>query len=161
VTEAPPASGPTDVEARVVAQHLAKHLQGASGVVVRNVGGDRKSTARVLSLGVNGVAAVVMMVVFAHTGGVTGAEVAVAGGASALGHTLLEALLGDQAIRSLAEQARASLDTRVAAVYEEEAARYRDAVAELGIDAAAPVRLRALADTLSRGVVPAAAGGAP
>ncbi|MFZ0157791.1 MAG: hypothetical protein WAL50_02070, partial [Kineosporiaceae bacterium] len=125
--------------------------QGELLDLVRNVGGDRKSTARVLSLGVNGVAAVVMMVVFAHTGGVTGAEVAVAGGASALGHTLLEALLGDQAIRSLAEQARASLDTRVAAVYDEEAARYRDAVAELGIDAAAPVRLRALADTLSRG----------
>ena len=33
------AGGPTDVEARVVAQHLAKHLQGVSSVVVRNVGG--------------------------------------------------------------------------------------------------------------------------
>ncbi|MBI2318972.1 MAG: hypothetical protein HYU75_18755, partial [Betaproteobacteria bacterium] len=31
--------GPTDVEARVVAQHLPKHLQGVTSVVVRNVGG--------------------------------------------------------------------------------------------------------------------------
>lgn len=33
------AGGPTDVEARVVAQHLPKHLQGVTSVVVRNVGG--------------------------------------------------------------------------------------------------------------------------
>ena len=31
--------GPTDVEARVVAQHLHRHIQGVSSVVVRNVGG--------------------------------------------------------------------------------------------------------------------------
>ncbi len=133
--------------------------QGELLELVRNVGGDRKSTARVLSLGVNGVAAVVMMVVFAHTGGVTGAEVAVAGGASAVGHTLLEALLGDQAIRSLAAQARDALDSRVAAVYHDEAERYRAAVASLGIDAAAPARLRALAQALARGVVPTSAPG--
>ncbi len=133
--------------------------QGELLELVRNVGGDRKSTARVLSLGVNGVAAVVMMVVFAHTGGVTGAEVAVAGGASAVGHTLLEALLGDQAIRSLAAQARDALDSRVAAVYHDEAERYRSAVASLGIDAAAPARLRALAEALARGVVPTSSPG--
>ena len=33
------AGGPTDVEARVVAQHLPKHIQGVTSVVVRNVGG--------------------------------------------------------------------------------------------------------------------------
>lgn len=33
------AGGPTDVEARVVAQHLPKYLQGVTSVVVRNVGG--------------------------------------------------------------------------------------------------------------------------
>ncbi|MBK6872250.1 MAG: GTPase domain-containing protein, partial [Kineosporiaceae bacterium] len=130
--------------------------QGELLELVRNVGGDRKSTARVLSLGVNGVAAVVMMVVFAHTGGLTGAEAAVAGGASAVGHTLLEALLGDQAIRTLANQAREALDSRVAAVYHDEAERYRTAVASLGIDAEAPARLDALADALARG---SAAGG--
>ncbi len=33
------AGGPTDVDARIVARHLPKYLQGVSGVVVRNVGG--------------------------------------------------------------------------------------------------------------------------
>jgi len=33
------AGGPTDVDARVVARHLPKHLQGVTSVVVRNVGG--------------------------------------------------------------------------------------------------------------------------
>ena len=33
------AGGPTDIEARLVARHLPKYLQGVSSVVVRNVGG--------------------------------------------------------------------------------------------------------------------------
>lgn len=33
------AGGPTDIEARMVAQHLPKHLKGVRSVVVRNVGG--------------------------------------------------------------------------------------------------------------------------
>ena len=41
-----------------------------------------------------------MIVVFAHTAGLAGAEVGVAGGASALGQKLLEAVFGDQAVRS-------------------------------------------------------------
>ena len=31
--------GPTDIDARIVARHLPKHLQGVSSVIVRNVGG--------------------------------------------------------------------------------------------------------------------------
>ncbi|MBI2317934.1 MAG: hypothetical protein HYU75_13315 [Betaproteobacteria bacterium] len=33
------AGGPTDIEARIVAKHLPKYLQGVSTVIVRNVGG--------------------------------------------------------------------------------------------------------------------------
>jgi tripartite-type tricarboxylate transporter receptor subunit TctC len=33
------AGGPTDIDARLVARHLPKHLQGINGIVVRNVGG--------------------------------------------------------------------------------------------------------------------------
>ena len=33
------AGGPTDVDARIVARHLPKYLQGISSIVVRNVGG--------------------------------------------------------------------------------------------------------------------------
>jgi hypothetical protein len=132
--------------------------QGELLDLVRDVGGDRKSTARVLSLGVNGVAAVVMVLVFAHTGGLTGAEAAVAGGAGAAGHALLEALLGDQAIRSLAERARASLERRAGEVYAAEAARYEDALFTLGVEASAPEELRRLAENLTRHLVPPTKG---
>ena len=33
------AGGPTDIEARLVARHLPKHVKGVSSVIVRNVGG--------------------------------------------------------------------------------------------------------------------------
>ena len=120
--------------------------------LVRNVGGDRRATGRVLSFGVNGAAIVVMMVVFSHTGGLTGAEVAVASGAGAVGHTLLEALLGDQAVRTLATEARSDLEARVGALYDEERARYEALLAAIKLDDDAPSRLRALASTIAAGV---------
>jgi hypothetical protein len=116
--------------------------------LIRNVGGDRKTKARVLSFGVNGVAMVVMMLVFAHTGGLTGTEVAVAGGASAVGHTLLEAVLGDQTVRKLALDARSDLEQRIDALMNSEAARFDDQLSHMSLDAGAPGRLRTLADRL-------------
>ena len=80
--------------------------------LVRTEGAGKRSTARVLSLGVNGAGLVVMVAVFAHTGGLTGGEAAVAGGTSALGQKLLEAVFGDAAVRSLADKARADLRSR-------------------------------------------------
>ena len=71
--------------------------------------GGRRQTARFASLGVNGAGLVVMLAVFAQTGGLTGAEVAVAGGTTAAGQRILEALLGDQAVRTLAARAREML----------------------------------------------------
>ena len=56
------------------------------------------ATARYLAFGVNGLGLMVMIVVFAHTGGLVAGEVAVAGGASALSQKILEAVLGDQAV---------------------------------------------------------------
>jgi hypothetical protein len=51
--------------------------------------------------------------VFAQTGGLTGAEIAVAGGTSAVGQRVMEAIFGDQAVRSLAARARDDLLARV------------------------------------------------
>jgi hypothetical protein len=92
--------------------------------LVRDQAQGKRTTARVLSFGVNGAALVVMVAVFAHTGGLTGGEVAVAGGASAIGQKVLEALLGDQAVRDLAAQARADLARRVAGLLATERERY-------------------------------------
>ena len=67
--------------------------------LVRSQGQGKRSTARYLAFGVNALGLMVMIVVFAHTGGLVGGEVAVAGGAAALSQKILEAVLGDQAVR--------------------------------------------------------------
>ena len=81
--------------------------------LVREEGQDKRSSARLASLGVNGAGLTVMLAVFIQTGGLTGAEVAVAGGTSAVGQKVLEAIFGDQAVRSLAAKARVDLLERV------------------------------------------------
>ena len=77
-------------------------------------GATERSTARLASFGVNGAGPAVMVAVFAQTGGLTGAEVAVAGGTSAVGQRVLEAIFGDPAVRSLAARAREDLLQRAA-----------------------------------------------
>ena len=125
---------------------VVRDWQGHVLDLIRGVGGDRKTKARVLSFGVNGAAMVVMVLVFAHTGGLTGAEVAVAGGASAFGHTLLEAVLGDQTIRNLAMSARSDLERRVDELLAVEVARFDRMLATFAVDVDAPRRLIAIAD---------------
>ena len=80
--------------------------------MVRTEGADKRSTARFLAFGVNGLSVALMVVVFAHTAGVTGAEAGIAGGSAVLGQKLLEAVFGDQAVRALAERARRDLESQ-------------------------------------------------
>ncbi len=123
-------------------EKLVREWQGSLLEVVRTRGAERRMTARVLSLGVNGVSAVLMMLVFSHTGGLSGGEVAVAGGASAAGHAMLEALLGDENLRKMAGAAREDLEQRVTALYATEKARFHEELRALGIDADAGKLLR-------------------
>jgi len=59
--------------------------------LVRSEGQDRRTTARVLSMGVNAVGVVLMLVVFSHTmGTLGGAEVGIAGGSAVVAQRLLE-----------------------------------------------------------------------
>ncbi len=97
-----------------------------SGVLdlVRTEGGERRTAARYLAFGVNGMAVALMMVVFASTGGVTGAEVGIAGGSAVLGQKVLEAVFGDDAVRRLAANARKDLARRVEALLADEQQRY-------------------------------------
>ena len=119
--------------------------------LVRTEGAGKRSTARFLSFGVNGAGLVVMVAVFAHTGGLTGGEVAVAGGTSAIGQRVLEAVFGDAAVRSLADKARADLRERADRLLTTERLRFDDLVTEAAPapDAASRVRdaLRQLAAT--------------
>ena len=72
--------------------------------LVRTEGADKRATARFLAYGVNGLGVALMVVVFASTAGITGAEVGIAGGSAVVGQKLLEAVFGDQAVRRLAER---------------------------------------------------------
>jgi predicted GTPase len=116
--------------------------------MVRTEGADKRTTARFLAYGVNGLAVSLMVVVFASTAGLTGAEVGIAGGSALLGQKLLEAVFGDQALRSLAERARHKLESRVRDLLDEERHRYLDLLVSLGIDSDAADRLRDAARTV-------------
>jgi hypothetical protein len=116
--------------------------QGDVFELVRREAAGKRTTARFASLGVNGAGLVVMLAVFAQTGGLTGAEVAVAGGTSAAGQRILEALLGDQAVRSLAARARDMLLERTRRLLDDEAGRFHALLRPAAPEPQARPRLR-------------------
>jgi energy-coupling factor transporter ATP-binding protein EcfA2 len=115
------------------AEEEVRAWQGVVFDLVRNEGASKRTTARLASLSVNGAGLTVMLAVFAHTGGLTGGEVVVAGGTSAVGQKVLEAIFGDQAVRTLAAHAREDLIERVDRLLRADAKRF-DAL----LDAAGP-----------------------
>ena len=132
------------------AEEEVRAWQGVVFDLVREEGAAKRTTARLASLGVNGAGLTVMLAVFAHTGGLTGGEIVVAGGTSAVGQKVLEAIFGDQAVRTLAAQAREDLVERVDRLLRAEAARFHAV-----LDAAAPeadtfARLHAAVDAIRR-----------
>ena len=111
-------------ELEAAAEEEVRAWQGVVFDLVREEGESKRATARLASLGVNGAGLTVMLAVFAQTGGLTGAEVVVAGGTSAMAQKVLEAIFGDQAVRTLAAQAREDLLARVDRLLREDAARF-------------------------------------
>jgi len=119
--------------------------QGAVLDLVADEGMGKRSQARFLAFGVNGVGVALMIVVFAHTGGLVGAEVGVAGGTAILAQRVLEAVFGDQAVRRLAETAKEDLDARIQGLLSGELLRYHALLDSLGLDPEAVQRLRSAA----------------
>ncbi len=101
--------------------------------LVGEEGQTKRTTARFLSFGVNGLGLVLMIVVFAHTGGLSGAEAGIAGGTSILAQRILEAVFGDQAVRDLTTKARDNLRDRVRHLMDRERGRYDAALDGLGL----------------------------
>ena len=122
-----------DLTGRV--ERLVRDWQGELLELVRAEGKDRRTTARMLAFGVNGLAVVLMLVAFSQTFGLSGAEVGVAGGAAVLAQRLLEAIFGDQAVRSLATKAHKQLMDQVEALYAAERQRFDRALE--GVDVVA------------------------
>jgi hypothetical protein len=108
-------------------ERVVRDWQGAVLDLVRREGAGRRTTARVAAYGVNATGLIVMIAVFASTAFIpTGAEIGVAGGTTALSQKVLEALFGDQAVRRLADEARADLLDRVNALLGSEEQRFVD-----------------------------------
>jgi hypothetical protein len=130
------------------AARAIRDWQGAVLDLVADEGMTKRSKARFYALGVNGIGVALMIVVFAHTGGLVGAEIGVAGGTAVLAQRILEAVFGDQAIRRLAQTAKDDLDARVQALLADELVRYHKVLDGLAIDPDQSERLRVAAEAV-------------
>ena len=139
------------------ATRAIRDWQGAVLDLVADEGMSKRSRARFYALGVNGIGVALMIVVFAHTGGLVGAEIGVAGGTAVLAQRILEAVFGDQAIRRLAQIAKDDLDARVQALLADELVRYHKVLEGLSVDSNQSDRLR----TAAAAVESAREGGLP
>jgi hypothetical protein len=130
---------------RARAERMVRDWQSGVLDLVRSEGADKRTTARFLAYGFNGLSVALMVVVFASTGGVTGAEVGIAGGSAVVGQKLLEAVFGDQAVRRLALNARKDLRVRVEALMDQERQRFLDRLDALELATDSSEQLRTLA----------------
>ncbi|MGY1839897.1 MULTISPECIES: ABC transporter [unclassified Modestobacter] len=131
------------------AADAVRDWQGTVLELVRTEGAGKRSRARLMSWGVNGAGAVVMIAVFASTGGLVGGEIAVAGGTTVIGQRVLEAVFGDAAVRELAARARADLDARADVLLREEQGRFDELLAGVAPAPGAAERLRAAVAALA------------
>jgi hypothetical protein len=104
--------------------------------LVRREGADKKSTARILEYGVNGLGLSLMVVVFASGAGIPkGAQTSAGAGSAVVGQRLLEAVFGDKAVQGMVDRAREDLDGKVHALMDAEFARYLAVLDQHPVDA--------------------------
>ncbi|WP_338748179.1 ABC transporter [Janibacter alittae] len=134
-------------------ERLVRNWQDDVLDIVRSEGGNRRTNARVAAYGVNGIGLFLMLVSFAHTGGVLVApEVAIAGGTTALAQKVLEAIFGDQAVREMATKARTLLLERVDDLFTAERGRYTEVTGELTASEAQIRRLQKAVTAVEEGL---------
>jgi hypothetical protein len=133
----PTADAPEQAEA------LVRAWQGDILEMVRSEGADRRGAARTLAYTVNGAAVALMVLVFSTTGGITGAEVGIAGGSAVVAQKVLEALFSDDAVRRMATAARERLTVRVDAFFSEHARAFTDLLDGVDLDPTEGAALRA------------------
>ena len=122
----------TELPPRV--DRMIREWQGELLDLIRAEGGNRRTNARIAAYGVNGIGLFLMLIVFSHTAGLTGAEIGIAGGTTVLAQKVLEAVFGDQAVREMAAKGRRLLLEHVADLYDAEQARYGKAIDEVAVN---------------------------
>lgn len=125
------------------AAELVRAWQGDLLEMIRTEGADKRQTARAMAYGVNAVALALMVAVFSTTGGLSGAEVGIAGASTALAQKLLEAVFGEDGVRRMSKSAMEKLQERVAGLMAEEQQRFLSRLDALELDPGLPARLRA------------------
>lgn len=143
-----------------LASQLVAQWQADVLALIREEGGDRRQTARMLALGVNGFALTLMVLVFSATGGLTGAEVGIAGGGSLLAHKVLEAVFSEDGVRRMSAEARSRLSERVAEYFEQGAVQFYTRLDDLHLSADTPAILRGAAAAVEELRDPTSAGAA-
>jgi len=122
--------------------------QGSLMELIRTEGQGKRSQARWLSFGINGLGAALMIVVFSMTAGLTGLEIGVAGGTAVVGQRVLEAVFGEDAVRRLAKTARDDLQARCQRLLRAESRRFLDRLE--ASDGVSPAALAGQAEALGR-----------
>ena len=112
----------SDIDERAAA--LVREWQGALLDRIQDTAGAKRQRARVVSFGLNVLTVALMLVVFASTAGITGGEVAIAGGSAVLGQKLLETIFGEDTVRRMATDARNDLNERLRELLQRERERY-------------------------------------
>ncbi|GAA3511673.1 dynamin family protein [Aeromicrobium panaciterrae] len=102
---------------RVKAERTVRDWRQAVLELVRTDGGDKRMTAKFLAFGVNGIGVALMVTMFADSASTKDSTVE-------LGHKLLSAIFGDDAVKALVTKAHADLESRVAALLEGEMQRF-------------------------------------
>nr|WP_275432956.1 GTPase domain-containing protein [Corynebacterium hadale] len=113
------------------AARLVRDWQQAMLERIQDTAGQKRQRARAMSLGLNVLTVALMLVVFASTAGLTGGEVAIAGGSAVVGQKMLETIFGEDTVRRMAAEAKADLNERLEVLMEAERNRYRDVTAPL------------------------------
>ncbi|MEQ4517948.1 dynamin family protein [Pseudarthrobacter sp. B907] len=140
-------SGTSEGFADAVAAEI-RAWQGSLMELIRTEGQGKRSQARWLSFGINGLGAALMIVVFSMTAGLTGLEIGVAGGTAVVGQRVLEAVFGEDAVRRLAKTARDDLQARCQRLLQAESRRFLDRLDAPG--AVPPAALAEQAEALGR-----------
>ncbi|MGC9667057.1 ABC transporter [Planosporangium sp. 12N6] len=124
-------------------ERLVRDWQRGVLDLVRAEAGDKRALARAGAFAVNATGLLVMVSVFVATSFIpTGVEIAVAGGTTVAAQKVLEAIFGDQAIRTLADKARRDLLARIHELFAAEADHFLSVLDNAGIDPTAADRLR-------------------
>ena len=144
------------------AERLVRDWQQYVMNLVRSEAGDKRTVARGAAYAVNGLGLTVMIAVFTATAFIpTGAEVAVGAGTTVAAQKVLEAIFGDQAVRSMATRAREELLARVNVLLDAEAARFTDRTAAVGLELEPGATLRQAAADVERAREEVALTGTP